>query len=177
MLDTQTFEMITNGSLGQTFQGPFWPFDAFTSNAISGMTATSCPPIPDAMLASGLALYSVETNTALVANTNAAPIRSWLRHGADNRGVQLAAPFPITVGANTYYQHRHPLQRPPGLRLCDLSPPADGRFAFRNFLSRSHDCASLGTIRAAAVRRQRGMDANRWHQFFCHLLGKVPTGR
>jgi len=85
-----------------TYQGPLWPFDAFTSNAIAGMVATYCPPIPDAMLASGLALYRVETNTALVANTNAAPIRAWLRHGADNRGVRVEAPFPITVGANTY---------------------------------------------------------------------------
>ena len=95
--------MGTNGPLWQSYAGPVWPFDNFTSNAIVGMAATACPPIPDAMLASGLALYRVTTNTVLVsAGTNATPIRAWLWHGADNRGVLVDAPFPITVGTGTY---------------------------------------------------------------------------
>ncbi len=95
--------MEENTALWQTYAGPVWPFDDFTSNAIAGMAATTYPPIPDAMLASGLALYRVTTNTVLFpADTNSMPVWAWLRHGADNRGVSVDAPFPVSVGTNIY---------------------------------------------------------------------------
>ena len=95
--------MESNTAVWQSYAGPVWPFDEFTSNAIAGMSATEHPPIPDAMLASGLALYRVTTNTSLmVADSNCVPIRAWLRHGADNRGVSVDTPFPVTVGTGTY---------------------------------------------------------------------------
>ena len=95
--------MEANTAVWQSYAGPVWPFDEFTSNAIAGMAATEHPPIPDAMLASGLALYRVTTNTSLmVADSNCVPIRAWLRHGADNRGVSVDTPFPVMVGTGTY---------------------------------------------------------------------------
>jgi hypothetical protein len=96
------FQMEPDGPMLLTFQGPSWPFDAFTSNAIAGMAATTCPPIPDDMLATGLALYHVATNTVLVEDTDSDPIRAWSRHGADNRGVWVETPFPVTLGTNSY---------------------------------------------------------------------------
>ncbi len=98
----QFFGLEMNGSQWQSFHCPYWPFDTFTSNAILGMAANTYPPIPDVMLAAGLALYCVETNTSLIANTNGASIRAWSHHGADNRGVWVEAPFPFAVGTNTY---------------------------------------------------------------------------
>jgi hypothetical protein len=95
--------MVMGSSVWQSYSGPVWPFDGFTSNAIVGMAATFVPPIPDAMLTSGLALYRVTTNTALfTAGSNSVLLRGWARHGADNRGVWVDAPFPITLGTSTF---------------------------------------------------------------------------
>ncbi len=82
---------------------PLWPFDAVVSNAVAGLSATNVPPIPDAMLESGLALYRAAAGVALEPRApGAVPAYAWDHHAADNRGLEFTLPFAFPLGTNAY---------------------------------------------------------------------------
>lgn len=82
---------------------PVWPFDAATSNAVSGLASTTVPPIPDAMAETGVALYRTIPDVDIPRRPqNARPILEWGVHDIDNRGVMADIPFAFPFSGHSY---------------------------------------------------------------------------
>lgn len=93
----------TTLTAGYPYDRATWPFDAATSNAVSGRTATKVPPIPDDMADTGIAIYRVddEEETPSPAS-NTVPVRTWLGIDADNRAVGATLPFVFPLGGTDH---------------------------------------------------------------------------
>ena len=83
-----------------------WPFDGITANVVSNMEATVLPPIPDAMLTTGLALSRVDimegSATPTPLPSNYVEVARWRLFDADNRGVSASLPFAFPLGDAEY---------------------------------------------------------------------------
>ena len=88
---------------GYPYDRATWPFDAATSNAVSGRTATKVPPIPDDMADTGIAIYRIDDGEETPSPaSNAVPVRTWLGIDADNRAVGTALPFAFPFGGTEH---------------------------------------------------------------------------
>ena len=79
-----------------------WPFDAPTAGVVSNLSATGESAIPDAMLGTGLALWSVAAEPAPVGPVSGFAVPHWLPFDADNRCVSAALPFAFPFGDATF---------------------------------------------------------------------------
>ena len=80
-----------------------WPFDAATSNAVSGLASTIVQPIPDAMAETGVALYRANPDISILGRPlDVQPILEWSVHDIDNRGVSADLPFAFPFNVRSY---------------------------------------------------------------------------
>ena len=80
-----------------------WPFDAATSNAVSGLASTIVQPIPDAMAETGVALYRANPDISMLGRPlDVQPILEWSVHDIDNRGVSADLPFAFPFNVRSY---------------------------------------------------------------------------
>ncbi len=79
-----------------------WPFDEPTAGVVSNLAARGSSAIPDAMLATGIALHSVAPASDPPAGASGMPVPHWLPFDADNRCVTAALPFPFPLGDSSF---------------------------------------------------------------------------
>lgn len=80
-----------------------WPFDAATSNAISGKASTKVVPIPDEMVDTGISLYRIARNIETpVFGEVTQDISDWRTYDADNRGLRADLPFEFVFNGKNY---------------------------------------------------------------------------
>ena len=99
---------LVSGIVGAFTEGfPYdretWPFDEATEAAIAERDSTEVPPIPDDMVATGVALYRV-AEEAYSPEPVATGVRicEWDGFDADNRGVAADLPFAFPFNGVTY---------------------------------------------------------------------------